>query len=36
MTPEALKVATDILRGLGMEDCARWVEHPEAVRELLR
>jgi hypothetical protein len=36
MTPDALKIATDILRELGLEDVARWVEHPDAVRELLR
>ena len=35
MTPDALKIATDILRELGLEDVARWVEHPDAVRELL-
>ena len=35
MTPAALKVATDILRELGMDDVALWVEHPEAVRHLL-
>ena len=35
MTPE-LAVVCDQLRTLGLEDVARWVEHPEAVRELLR
>jgi hypothetical protein len=36
MTPDAIRIATDILRELGLEDVARWVEHPDAVRELLR
>ena len=34
MKPE-LAVITDQLRTLGLEDVARWVEHPEAVRVLL-
>lgn len=36
MNPAAIQVAIDILRELGHEDIARWVEHPEAVRALLR
>ena len=31
-----LGIATDILRELGMEDVARWVEHPEHVRRYLK
>ena len=34
--PKALAIITDHLRDLGLEDVARWVEHPDAVRELLR
>lgn len=36
MKPTARQVAIDILRELGHEDEARWLEHPDAVRELLR
>ena len=36
MNPNARQVAIDILRELGHEDEARWLEHPDAVRELLK
>jgi hypothetical protein len=36
MKPDAVKVAIDILRELGREEEARWIEHPGAVRELLK
>lgn len=36
MKPDAIQVAVDILRTLGLEDVARWVEHPDAVRALLK
>lgn len=35
MSRATLAVVCDQLRTLGLEDVARWVEHPEAVRELL-
>ncbi len=35
MTPSAIQVAIDILRELGHEEQARWIEHPDAVRRLL-
>ncbi len=36
MRAAILAVVADQLRALGMEDEARWIEYPEAVRELLR
>lgn len=36
MKANAIQVAIDILRELGREDEARWIEHPDAVRALLK
>lgn len=36
MSRATLAVVCDQLRALGLEDVARWVEHPDAVRELLK
>lgn len=37
MSTDAVKVALDVLREGGAdEDLVRWLEHPEAVRELLK
>lgn len=36
MTEAEKSTITDLLRQHGLEDVARWVEHPEAVRTLLK
>ncbi len=36
MKADAIRVAIDILRELGLEEQARWIEHPGAVRTLFR
>lgn len=35
MTPTQQQTITDALREAGLEDVARWIEHPNAVRLLL-